>query len=91
MSNNIDFEKMIISYAHSTPMTSIAVDFTAAAWAAEFVKGVIEGEIIQESSIPALLGQIVGFFLRIFVVISLFILYYFSWIYCRFNQCVLRN
>lgn len=37
-----------------------ALDFTAAAWAAEFFKGVIEGDIIQEPSIPALFGQIAG-------------------------------
>lgn len=37
-----------------------ALDFTAEAWAAEFVKGVIEGDIIQEPSIPALCGQIAG-------------------------------
>ncbi len=37
-----------------------AVDFTAAAWAAEFVKGVVEGDIIKDPSIPALIGQIAG-------------------------------
>ena len=37
-----------------------ALDFTAEAWAAEFVKGVVEGDIIEEPSIPALLGQIAG-------------------------------
>lgn len=37
-----------------------AVDFTAEAWAAEFIKGVIEGDIIEEPSIPALFGQIAG-------------------------------
>ncbi len=37
-----------------------AVDFTAEAWAAEFLKGVIEGDFIEEPSIPALVGQIAG-------------------------------
>lgn len=36
------------------------VDFTPEAWAFEFVKGVVEGDIIEDPSIPALLGQIAG-------------------------------
>ncbi len=37
-----------------------AVDFTAGAWAAEFIKGIVEGDIIEDPSIPALIGQIAG-------------------------------
>ena len=37
-----------------------ALDFTAEAWAAEFVKGVVAGDIIEDPSIPALIGQIAG-------------------------------
>lgn len=41
-------------------MNPYALDFTAEAWAAEFVKGVVEGDIIEDPSIPALIGQIAG-------------------------------
>lgn len=37
-----------------------AVDFTAEAWSYEFLKGVVEGDIIEDPSIPALIGQIAG-------------------------------
>lgn len=37
-----------------------ALDFTAEAWAAEFVKGIVEGDFIEDPSIPALAGQIAG-------------------------------
>ena len=37
-----------------------ALDFTTEAWAAEFVKGVVAGDIIEDPSIPALFGQIAG-------------------------------
>lgn len=37
-----------------------ALDFTAEAWAAEFLKGIVEGDFIEDPSIPALAGQIAG-------------------------------
>ena len=37
-----------------------ALDFTAEAWAAEFIKGIVEGDFIEDPSIPALAGQIAG-------------------------------